>query len=156
AIAELGRMLHDERIHITAADGRNALLRSDKRYDIIQVDALYRTSAMSGNLYSVEFYKLCAQRLKPGGIVSGEAMSPRTPRGRAAAVPNALDLGGNIMIGSNDPLPIDAATWTARLDQVAAYFGSSVAEGIRDRLQRARRIRRNEDSRRGVNLDLFP
>lgn len=156
AIGALTRFLHDPRVHIAAADGRVALLRSTKRYDVIQVDALFRTSAMSGNLYSVEFYKLCADRLKPGGLVSAEEMSRRTSLSLAEAVPYAIDLGGNIMIGSRDPLPIDAAAWTARLDPVVDYFGPAVADGIRDRLTRARRIRRNEDSRRGVNLDLFP
>src|SRR6185295_6902355 len=97
----LSRLLGDPRVHVTVADGRNALLRSDRRYDIIQVDALYRTSAMSGTLYSVEFFKLCARRLKPGGIVCSQAPGRRAALSLAAAVPHGLDLG-NIVIGSND------------------------------------------------------
>jgi spermidine synthase len=152
--SDLGRFLADPRVHITAADGRNALLRSERRYDVIQVDALFRTSAMSGTLYSVEFFKLCGRRLKPGGLVCSQAPSRRAAQSLAAALPYALDLGGNIMIGSNDELPIDPAAWTARLDVVADYFGPGVADGIRERLGLARRLKPR--TRRGLNLDLFP
>src|SRR4029453_577797 len=86
-LPDLERFLRDERVRIVVADGRNALLRSEKRYDLIQVDALYRTSAMSGNLYSVEFFRLCASRLKPGGIVCSQAPSRRAALTFAAALP---------------------------------------------------------------------
>jgi spermidine synthase len=152
--SDLRHFLADPRLHITAADGRNALLRSEKKYDVIQVDALFRTSAMSGTLYSVEFFQLCGRRLKPGGLVCSQAPSRRAAQSLAAALPYALDLGGNIMIGSNDELPIDSAAWIARLDTVADYFGSSVADGIRDRLGLAHRLKAR--TRRGLNLDLFP
>jgi predicted membrane-bound spermidine synthase len=152
--SELGRFLSDPRVHITAADGRNALLRSEKKYDVIQVDALFRTSAMSGTLYSVEFFKLCGRRLKPGGIVCSQAPSRRAAQSLAAALPFAMELGGNIMIGSNDEIPIDPAAWSARLDAVADYFGAGVAEGIRERLHLAHRLKLR--THRGLNLDLFP
>jgi spermidine synthase len=152
--SDLGRFLADPRVRIMAADGRNALLRSEKRYDVIQVDALFRTSAMSGTLYSVEFFKLCGRRLKPGGLVCSQAPSKRAQQSLAAALPFALELGGNIMIGSNDELPIAPADWTARLDTVTEYFGADVAAGIRERLGLAHRLKPR--TRRGLNLDLFP
>jgi hypothetical protein len=152
--SELGHFLADPRVHITAADGRNALLRSEKRYDVIQVDALFRTSAMSGTLYSVEFFKLCGRRLKAGGIVCSQAPSRRAAQSLAAALPFALELGGNIMIGSNDELPIDPEAWSARLDAVSDYFGPGVVDGIRERLHLAHRLKLR--THRGLNLDLFP
>ncbi len=152
----LARFLVDPRLHITAADGRNALLRSDARYDIIQVDALYRTSGMSGTLYSVEFFRLCARHLAPGGLVCSQAPSRRAALTMAAAVPYGLDLGGNVMVGSNEPIPLDVAAWTTRLERLAGYFGSDVVPGIQARLETARPLVGNTRSRRGLNLDLFP
>jgi spermidine synthase len=72
-------------------------------------------------------------------------------------MPHAIDLG-NIMVGSNDPLPIDVPAWRARLEapEVLAWFGPEVAAGILDRLQEARPPWGNPASRRGLNLDLFP
>jgi SAM-dependent methyltransferase len=156
-LPDLERFLRDERVRIVIADGRNALLRSDRRYDLIQVDALYRTSAMSGNLYSVEFFRLCASRLKPGGILCSQTPTRRASLSFAAAVPHAVDLG-NIMVGSNEPLPIDVPAWQSRLyaPDVLAWFGPEVAEGILARLREARPPWGSPASRRGLNLDLFP
>ena len=155
AAPDLERFLSDPRMRIQLADGRHALLRSEKRYDLIQVDALYRTSAMSGTLYSVEFFRLCARRLKPGGIVCSQAPGRRAALSLAAAVPHGLDLG-NIVIGSNDPLPVDLPAWKARLASVSDYFGAEVASGILERLSEARPLVANLRSRRGLNEDLFP
>jgi len=156
-LPDLERFLRDERVRIVPADGRNALLRSDRRYDLIQVDALYRTSAYSGNLYSVEFFRLCASRLKPGGVVCSQTPTRRAALSFAAGVPHAIDLG-NIMVGSNEPLPIDLPAWKARLQapDVLAYFGPEVAEGVLARLAEARPPWGNPNSRRGLNLDLIP
>ncbi len=155
AAPDLERFLSDPRMRIQVADGRHALLRSERRYDLIQVDALYRTSAMSGTLYSVEFFRLCARRLKPGGIVCTQAPGRRAALSLAAAVPHGLDLG-NIVIGSNDPLPVDLPAWKARLAAVTDYFGAEVAAGILERLAEARPLVANLRSRRGLNEDLFP
>jgi spermidine synthase len=156
-VPELQAFLRDTRVRIEAADGRNALQRADTSYDLIQVDALYRTSAMSGNLYSVEFFRLCARRLRPGGVVCTQAPSRRALLTFAAALPHVLDLG-NVMVGSNDPLPVDLPSWRERLQapDVLAYFGPAVTEGIWDRLQQAHPARGNLASRRGLNYDLFP
>jgi len=53
------------------ADGRNYLLLSDKTYDAITIDPPPPPySAGTVNLYTKEFYELCKQRLKPGGVTS--------------------------------------------------------------------------------------
>ena len=106
----------DPRVTIEAADGRQALARSGEPYDVVQVDAMFLTSAGSGNLYSVEFFRLCARRLAPGGIVCTQKPSRRVGLTFAEALPHAVDFD-NIVIGSNDPLPIDPVAWRARLDR---------------------------------------
>jgi predicted membrane-bound spermidine synthase len=156
-LAGLVQLLEDPRVAIEVADGRQALARSAERYDLVQVDAMFRTSAGSGNLYSVEFFRLCASRLAPGGILCTQKPSRRVGLTFAEAVPHAIDFG-NIVVGSNEALPVDPAAWEARLDrpEVAARFTAEVREGIRARLREARSARRNPDARIGLNHDLFP
>ena len=57
----------DFTIHIN--DGRNFLLMSEKRYDVISRDTL--PPKASQDLFSLEFYELCRARLRPGGVVCG-------------------------------------------------------------------------------------
>jgi spermidine synthase len=150
-------LLTDPRIVFTAADGRQALARSEERFDVVQVDAMFRTGAGSGNLYSVEFFRLCARRLKPGGIVCSQKPSRRVGLSFAEALPYALDFS-NIVVGSNDPIVIDPALWEARLDrpEVKRRFSADALLGIRERLREARRLHRNPRARIGLNTDLFP
>ncbi len=156
-LPRLAQLLSDPRVSIEAADGRQALALSDALYDVVQVDALFRTSAGAGNLYSLEFFRLCARRLKPGGLVCTQKPSRRVGLTFAEAVPYALDFG-NIVVGSNDPLPIDVPAWEARLrrPEVAGRFDAAALEGIRERLREARPAHRNPGARLGLNHDLFP
>lgn len=156
-LAGLVELLSDPRLVVVAADGRQALAREERRYDVVQVDAMFRTSAGSGNLYSLEFFRLCASRLKPGGIVCTQKPSRRVGLTFAEALPHALDFG-NIVVGSNEPLPIDLPAWEARLrrPEVAARFDPETLQGIRERLREAVPAHRNPAARVGLNRDLFP
>jgi spermidine synthase len=155
--SKLRGFLNDARMQIVPADGRHALLRSTQRYDLIQVDALYRTSPGSGNLYSVEFFRLCARRLKPGGIVCTQIPSRRAMLTFTAAVPHTINFG-NLMVGANDPLPIEPAVWIERLRsvEVSTYLGPQAVLGVEERLRDALPGRYNPDTRLGLNYDLFP
>lgn len=64
-------VLADPRVHHFVDDGRNFLLMRTKKYDVITMDpAPPLWSAGTVNLYSQEFFKLCRDHLKPGGIMS--------------------------------------------------------------------------------------
>jgi len=153
----LVELLSDQRVTLEVADGRQALVRDERRYDVIEIDALYLTSAGSGNLYSVEFFELCARRLKPGGLLCSQKPARRVGLTFAEALPYALDFG-NMVVGSNEPLPIDPAAWEARLrqPQVSRRFDDEALAGIRARLYEAGPARRNPRARIGLNRDLFP
>jgi hypothetical protein len=153
----LRTFLRDARMRVIPADGRHALLRSEERYDLIQVDALYRTSPGSGNLYSVEFFEMCSRRLKPGGIICTQIPSRRAMLTFAAAVPHTINFG-NLMVGANDPLPIEPEAWVARLRslEVSTYLGESAVEAVEERLRDALPGRSNPKTRLGLNYDLFP
>jgi spermidine synthase len=63
-------VLRQPNVHVVADDGRNYLLMREQLFDIITVDPappLY--SAGTVNLYSRDFFRLCRDRLKPGGVM---------------------------------------------------------------------------------------
>jgi predicted membrane-bound spermidine synthase len=57
-------------LEIRLRDGRHELLQNPDRYDLITLDPPQPTSVGVANLYSTDFYKLAARRLKPGGILA--------------------------------------------------------------------------------------
>jgi spermidine synthase len=62
-------VLHNPKINLIVNDGRNYVLTTDKRYDIISADATHPTSSDSWLLYTKEFYKLCKNKLTDDGIM---------------------------------------------------------------------------------------
>jgi spermidine synthase len=64
------KLLRSPSLNVLADDGRNYLLMHRQAFDVITVDPappLY--SAGTVNLYSREFFELCRQRMRPGGVV---------------------------------------------------------------------------------------
>jgi spermidine synthase len=55
-------------IRIDVDDARTAMLRSDERWDVISSEPSYPTEFAVANLFSVEFYRLAAARLKDDGV----------------------------------------------------------------------------------------
>ena len=62
-------LLKNDKLRLIVGDGRNHLLGTQKKYDIISAEPPPPLHAGVVNLYSKEYYELCQQRLKPGGIV---------------------------------------------------------------------------------------
>ncbi len=54
----------------TIDDVRSFLLRGSQKYDAILSDSVHPTIAGNGSLYTVEYFSLCKERLKPDGIFS--------------------------------------------------------------------------------------
>jgi spermidine synthase len=143
--------------HITA-DGRNALASSDRHFDMIESDALRPYSASSGNLYSRELFRMCAERLRPGGIICQWGATPRVRTTFAEALPYVLRLrNGEILVGSNDPIEVKLPTWRARLysRESLDYLGQELVDELWADLQTASAA----PLPKGLikpNLDLFP
>jgi spermidine synthase len=55
-------------LRIAIEDGRNYLLRSDERFDIITADATHPVNTSSWALFTSEFYALVRQRLADDGV----------------------------------------------------------------------------------------
>ena len=61
-------VLDDPALNVIVKDGRNHLLLTESRYDIITADATHPWSADSWILYTREFYDLVLSRLSEGGL----------------------------------------------------------------------------------------
>ena len=66
----ISQRFDSERLRLIPGDGRNHLLRTTDRYDVIIADATHPTTADSWLLYTEEFYRLCQSRLRAGGIMA--------------------------------------------------------------------------------------
>jgi spermidine synthase len=63
-----GDVFHQPRFHFHNDDGRNYLVTSNKRYDLIISDSTHPRAYDSWILYTEEFYRAVQKRLLPGGI----------------------------------------------------------------------------------------
>jgi hypothetical protein len=154
-------LLADPRVRILVEDGRRALQSSAAQYDVIEADALWPSVAYSGNLYSEEFFSMCARRLKPGGLICTWAPTPRIYSTFVTVMPHVIGLGDHeVLVGSNEPLAVDLLAWRVRLNApgVRAYLGDEGAastEWMLERLQALHRSGRLQPERER-NRDLFP
>ena len=62
-------VLSDERTRFTAGDGRNFLLTTSERFDVIVADIFFPAGAGTGSLYSLRHYRLASERLADGGLI---------------------------------------------------------------------------------------
>ena len=124
---------------LTGEDGRTVVdaLPEDDRYDLIAVDAYQRTQYVPFQLATVEFFRACARRLSPSGVVgvnvnqAGGVDGPLL-RALAATFVAALEAegGGAVWIVSNPLYPGNFALWGSRSTEpprVAARAPRSLA-----------------------------
>ncbi len=96
------------RLHVD--DGRNFLLLTNSRYDVITADVILPIHAGSGNLYSEEYFRLARRALKPGGLVvqwvaGTDAEYKIIARTFLSVFPETTLWGdGTLMLGSVEPL----------------------------------------------------
>jgi spermidine synthase len=96
------------RLHVD--DGRNFLLLTRRRYDVITADVILPIHAGSGNLYSDEYFRLARRALKPGGLVvqwaaGTEAEYRLIVRTFLSVFPETtLWADGSLLLGSVEPL----------------------------------------------------
>jgi spermidine synthase len=65
-----GDLFDDPRVRILYEDGRNYLLATDRRYDVILSDSVHPRYAGNSALYTEDYFRLARSRLRPGGLVS--------------------------------------------------------------------------------------
>ncbi len=134
-------------LHLKIDDGRNHLLLTDRKYDVVTADVIHPRNAGSAVLYSYEYYDLVRRALKPGGLMAqwledrsdnpdNIAQRQLMARTFQTAFPYVkLWAYGAIMIGSNEPIHINQqileASWERRnLDHALAGTGMDSPEAV--------------------------
>jgi spermidine synthase len=134
-----GKALDNPRVHIVLADARNFLLTTARRYDVIIAAPSNPWISGLASLFSLEYFELCRQRLKPGGIMiqwaQGYNLLPEDMQMvvrtfRAVFPATSLWHTGAasfLLLGRTDPSPLDLVRIKARYEASA---------GVRDDLAR--------------------
>jgi spermidine synthase len=114
---------------IEIQDGRVYLAKTDRKFDIILIDA-YRGPFVPFHLLTVEFYKLVAEHLKPGGVaVQNVEPSTMLFDSAVATIRQAFDHvvffegRGNIVVLAYDGPEKDEATLDRLAAERQAQFG---------------------------------
>ncbi len=134
AVAEASRffadynqqVLRNPKVNLIEADGRNFLLLSKKRYDVISCDPTHPLLGC-GSLYTKEYFTLCRAKMKPGGIVCQYLPLHKISLADFESIiksfnevfPNTtiwMALTHGIMLGRLDSAPIDYSVFSQRLD----------------------------------------
>jgi len=113
-------VLDDRRVHLIFNDGRNHLLLTDRRYDVITPDPIEPSVAGAASLFTVDHFRIARSRLAPGGIMCQflplYELEPREYqsilRSFAAAFPHVTVWwtgDDTFLIGSEEPITIDFA-----------------------------------------------
>lgn len=137
-------VVHKAKVSCLLEDGRNYLLRTNKKYDVISFEPPPPCEAGVVNLYSREFYELCRRHLNPGGILCQWApmhnessvlwkMMVKTMADvfpyTTVWLPNSLEA---ITLGCDRPLVIDPQLMRARIDAQPAVKASLAEVGLSD------------------------
>ncbi len=127
----IAEMFGSPRWRLEYGDGRRALSKGEERFEVIPADAILQEGSHSGLLYSEEFLQSVRRRLAPGGLYVQWGPTQRTVETFAAVFPYTLLLmPGSVLIGSDSPIPYDAAALARRFAEPAV--AAHLARGNRD------------------------
>jgi len=117
-------VFEDPRFEHIVMDGRFHLLKTEKRYDIIEADALRPGSSYSTYLYSEEYFTLLRSRLKAGGIAVTWNCTKRVKNAFVRVFPFVWEIG-EVLIGSESDIGLDVSVIGPRLDApfTKQYYG---------------------------------
>jgi len=154
-------LIDNRRIEQVFGDGR-IHLRRGATYDIIEADALRPGSAYSGALYSDTYFQLVREHLAPNGLAATWAPTQRVYNTFIRVFPYVVAMPG-ILIGSNQPIPLDRAAIDARLaapeaHQYFARAGINIADVLKTYLDAPVLYTPSypRDQLGEINTDLFP
>lgn len=125
-----GNPLGDPRVRLAVRDGRHQLLTGNKQYDVIVSQPSNPWQSGNANLFTAEFYRMAADRLKPGGLFcQWLGLYDITPENLRVASRTFLETfpyvlvfkesADLILVGSNTPVNIDYHLLQRRMSQPA-------------------------------------
>ncbi|MHC5066285.1 MAG: fused MFS/spermidine synthase [Planctomycetota bacterium] len=118
-------VLDHEKLNFIVGDGRNYLLATPKKYDVISFNAIH--PRFSANLYTRDFYELCMERMTDDGVLCAwltqNSMLDEEWRGLCASLvevfPHSSLWFSNpehfCLIASKQELAIDLDRWKERM-----------------------------------------
>ena len=106
-------VVRQSNVALRVDDGRNHLLLSGREYDVITADIIQPIHAGAGSLYSVEYFNLARNALRPGGLML-QWIGLREPshykliaRTFLEVFPHATAwVDGSLLVGSLTPLQV--------------------------------------------------
>ncbi len=110
---------NDPRVKIEVNDGRNFLLATDQKFDVIISEPSNPWQAGVCNLFTKEYFTLCKERLRPGGVFGLWCQIAEVPPQNVRGVLSALhqvfpycavlrmDEGNIVGLASQTPITID-------------------------------------------------
>jgi len=123
--------LSNPRVRVVTGDGRNFLLVTPDRYDVIISEPSNPWMTVASNLFTREFFELGRQRLRPGGVFAQwlqlYGMQPSDLRALArtfaSVFPNVLVFNtipdaDIVLLGSEEPLVFETGKLTARMSDL--------------------------------------
>ena len=124
-MSRVKEFLADPRVTIVKDDGRRRLQADGRQYDIIVADSVWTDVTMSNNLYSVEFYRLVKDSLKPGGVMCILAKTDRILAAVRRVFPYAIAFREDFLLVSSEPIVLDKELWLERLrsPRMTDYLG---------------------------------
>jgi hypothetical protein len=113
-------LARDPRFELAVGDGRREIFVSNRRWDVVEADAILPQTSHSGMLYSVEFLRLVREHLKPDGLFVQWAPTRRVVQSFVSVFPHAILIRPlSVLVGSKSPIPWDREAVLARLDSPA-------------------------------------
>ena len=133
-------VLRSPKLKIVFNDGRNFLMTSKNKFDVITADPIHPWFRGAGYLYTTEYFKLASEHLLPGGVICQwlpiYEMTPedlksvvRTFRGHFRYTMLWLTHYDAELVGSNSPILIDEAELDRRIRE-PAIFSDMVQVGM--------------------------
>lgn len=117
-------LLKRPNVHLRVDDGRNFLLMTRKKYDVVTADIILPRHAGAGALYSREYYQLVRRALGKGGLAlqwnGGETETEfkMLMRTFLSVFPYTTLWGdGSLMLGSLEPFELSQSAFEARRRQ---------------------------------------
>lgn len=114
-------ILNQPNVQLRIDDGRNFLLLTDRRFDVVTADIIQPIHAGAGNLYSREYFSLVRRVLKEGGLAMQwigdrpDTQYKLIMRTFLEVFPNTtLWFNGNLMVGSVTPLRLSRESFDAK------------------------------------------
>lgn len=115
-------ILENDKVRLIVDDGRNYLMLTDRRYDVITADLIQPEHAGAGNLFSREYFELARRVLAEDGMMlQWVGHRPETSyklivRTFMTVFPNTtLWADGHLLVGSKHPIRLDRARYEEKL-----------------------------------------